>query len=144
MHNVSLGQYTISVGDGLMGLRFSSSKNDEQPTIFRRPCDRWRHILSYWCPCNHEAKRSLQGKKGIIGKGDWCLRPRWTFWCDWSYVEATGIVLCVWGEGGSRCIQDHVVSFVNLFVICCIGWFCTVFVSLPHIGNLEYFITSSS
>ena len=79
LHNVSLGQYTISVGksefvhgDGLMGLRFSSSKNDEQPTIFRRPCDRWRHLLSYWCPCNHESKRSMQRKKGLIGKGDWC------------------------------------------------------------------------
>jgi hypothetical protein len=31
-----------------------------------------------------------------------------------------------------------------LFVICYIGCFCTVFVSLPRIRYLEYFITSSS
>jgi hypothetical protein len=36
----------------------------------------------------------MQGKKGIIVKGDWCLGSRWTFWCDWSYVEASGFVLC--------------------------------------------------
>jgi hypothetical protein len=39
--------------------------------------------------------------------------------------------------------EDHAVSFGNLFVICYIGWFCTVFVSLPHIRYLKYFITSS-
>jgi hypothetical protein len=39
--------------------------------------------------------------------------------------------------------EDHAVSFGNLFVICYIGWFCTLFVSLPHIRYLKYFITSS-
>jgi hypothetical protein len=31
----------------------------------------WRTLLSYWCPINHETKGSMQGKKGIIGLGDW-------------------------------------------------------------------------
>ena len=118
LHNVTLDQYTISIGNGLMGLRFSSSKYDVQsslktvvnykrPTIFRQPCDRWQPLLSYWCSCNHEAKGSMQGKKGIIGKGDWCLESRWTFWCYCSYVGVIGFVLlcvfarcccvCVWG-----------------------------------------------
>jgi hypothetical protein len=120
LHNVTLDQYTISIGNGLMGLRFSSSKYDVQsslktvvnykrPTIFRQPCDRWQPLLSYWCSCNHEAKGSMQGKKGIIGKGDWCLESRWTFWCYCSYVGVIGFVLlcvfarcccvCVWGGG---------------------------------------------
>jgi hypothetical protein len=65
-----------------------------------------------------------------------------TFWCDGSYVGATGFVLCV-GRGGSRCIEDHVDRSGNLFVISYIRWFCTVFMSLPHmIRYLEYFITS--
>jgi hypothetical protein len=101
--------------------------------------------LSYWCSCNHEVKGSMQG---IIGKRNWCLGSRWTFWCDCSYVGATGFVLCVFvcvGRGWrSRCIKDHVVSSGNLFVICYIGWFCIVFVSLPHIRCLKYFFTSSS
>jgi hypothetical protein len=41
-------------------------------------------------------------------------------------------------------IKDHAVSSGNLFIICYIGWFCIVFMSLPHIRCLEYFITSSS
>ena len=66
-------------------------------TVFRLSYDRWRPLLSYWYPCNHEAKGSMQGKKGIIGKGDGCLESRWTLWCDCSYVRTTGFVLCVWG-----------------------------------------------
>ena len=42
------------------------------------------------------------------------------------------VCVCVCGEEGvSRCIEDHAVSSGNLFVTCYIGWFCTVFVSLP-------------
>jgi hypothetical protein len=52
--------------------------------------------------------------------------------------------VCVGRGWRSRCIKDHAVSSGNLFVICYIGWFCIVFVSLPHIRFLEYFITSSS
>ena len=82
--------------------------------------------------------------QGIIGKRNWCLGSRWTFWCDCSYVGATGFVLCVWGGGWrSCCIKDYAVSSGNLFVICYIGWFCIIFVSLPHIRCLEYFITST-
>ena len=66
-------------------------------TVFRLSYDWWRPLLSYWYPCNHEAKGSMQGKKGIIGKGDWCLESRWTLWCDCSYVRTAGFVLCVWG-----------------------------------------------
>ena len=90
--------------------------------------------------------------KGIDARDHWekklMLGSRWTFWCDCSYVGATSFVLCVFvcvgREWRSRCIKDHAASFGNLFVICYIGWFCIVFVSLPHIHCLEYFITSSS
>ena len=58
-------------------------------------CDRWQPLLSYWCPYNHESKGSMQGKKGIIGKENWCLRSRWTFWC-WSHR----LRVCVCGGGG--------------------------------------------
>ena len=74
----------------------------------------------------------------------WKKNKLWNekFWCDGSYVGATGFVLCV-GRGGSRCIEDHVDRSGNLFVISYIRWFCTVFMSLPHmIRYLEYFITS--
>jgi hypothetical protein len=76
--------------------------NYKRPTIFRRPCDRWQPLLSYWCPCNHEAKGSMQGKKGIIGKGDWCRGSRWTFWC-----------VCVWGGGGG----GHVALNIMLWAL---------------------------
>ena len=33
LHNVTLDQYTISVGNGLMALRFSSSKYDVQSSL---------------------------------------------------------------------------------------------------------------
>jgi hypothetical protein len=92
-----------------MGLRFSSSKNRAILTTFLTlptiNCGDFLAtynfktnlplLLSYWCPCNYEVKGSIQGKQGVIGKGDWCLRSRWTFWCDCSYVGATGFVFCV-------------------------------------------------
>ena len=46
-----------------------------------------------------------------------------------------------WRERVSRWLQ--IMRWI-LFVICYIGCFCTVFVSLPRIRYLEYFITSSS
>jgi hypothetical protein len=45
----------------------------------------------------------------------------------------------------SRFIENHAVSFGNLFVICYIVWFCTVFMPWPHIHirylEYVYFIT---
>jgi hypothetical protein len=59
--------------------------------------------------------------------------------------------MCVCMRGGecwSRSIENHAVSSGNLFTICYIVWYCTVFVSLPHTHNryldYVYFITSSS
>jgi hypothetical protein len=54
--------------------------------------------------CNHEVKGSMQG---IIGKRNWCLGSRWTFWCDCSYVGATGFVLCVF-----VCVVVEVYEFI--------------------------------
>ena len=82
----------------------------------------------------------------IIGKGDWCLGSRWTLlmWLLLGPPASCCVRLCVWGEGVYvSAIEDHAVSFGNMFVIWYIGWFCTVFVSLPHIRYLKYFITSS-
>ena len=77
-------------------------------------------LLSYWCPCNHEANESIQGKKGITGKGDWCLGSRWTIRCDYSYVGATGIVLCVWGEA-----VGHVSLKIMLWALEIFLWYAT-------------------
>ena len=65
----------------------------------------WRTLLSYWCPCNHAAKGSMQGKKGIIGKGDWCLGSSWTLlmWFLLGPPASCCVLLCVWGEGVLRC-----------------------------------------
>ena len=109
----------------------------------RWPCYRWRPLLSCWYPCNHESK-------GVDARGErnHCER-RLMPWIQMNIL--IWLLLCwglrlrvVCGEGVSRCIEDHAVSSVNLFVICYIGWFCIVFMSLPHIRCLEYFITSSS
>jgi len=111
LHNVTLDQYTITVGKtefvhgvGHMALRvwkttcnpnclFFATSNYKLWWIIRD----LQPLLSYWCPCVHEAKGSIQVKKGIIGKGDWCLGSRWTLRCAYSYVGATGFILCVWG-----------------------------------------------
>ena len=62
-------------------------------------------------------------------------------------IRTTGFVLrafvCVGRGIYVASIEDHAVSFGNMFVIWYIGWFCTVFVPLPHIRYLKYFITSS-
>jgi hypothetical protein len=62
-------------------------------------------------------------------------------------IRTTGFVLraIVCGERGVYvvAIEDRAVSFGNQFVVCYIGGFCTVFVSLPHIRYLKYFISSS-
>ena len=55
-------------------------------------------------------------------------------------IKITGFVLCVFvcERRGcwSRFIENHAVSSGNLFVICYIVWYCTVFVSLPHNHNV--------
>ena len=82
----------------------------------------------------------MQGKKGIIGKGDNALDPD-------KHFDVIALMLgppascCVWRERVSRWLQ--IMRWI-LFVICYIGCFCTVFVSLPRIRYFEYFITSSS
>ena len=52
----------------------------------------------------------------------------WLFLC-WSHRLR---IVCGGRRCWSRCIENHAVSFRNLFVICYIGLFCTFFVSLPH------------
>jgi hypothetical protein len=37
--------------------------------------DWWRPLLSFWCPCNHEAKDRCKGRKESLGKETDALDP---------------------------------------------------------------------
>ena len=134
MHNVTLDQYIISVGkselvpgNGLWVYAFRVRKTT---------CN----LHCIFCTSNYNMWWMLSDKQflGDLATDD---DP------SWALLSGPSVLCCVclW-LGGSRCIEDHAVSSGNLFlfVICYIGWFCAVFVSLPHMRFLEYFITSSS
>ena len=61
------------------------------------------------------------------------------FWPCYNYgmymyirVQNSKLILTIKEESSNSCFIEHI--FV---CVCCIGWFCTVFVTLPHIRSFK-------